>query len=424
MPSDPAFDTVAALDTALRPTGRSMTTHLNGTDPFTATRRDVRHAAYARHSATGPVSRIRMPDGSAAWLVTGYDETRQALSDPRLVKAGGPPSGAYGELLPPGYDAAKNTHLLNLDPPDHTRLRKLVAAAFTRRRVDALGPRIQALTDELLDALADAPGQVDLVECFAAPLPIAVICELLGVPADARGSFGGWTNVILRGTAGDPADVVAASVAIIDYVRTLVADKRQAPADDLLSALVSQRDGNERLSEDELTSMVFLLLIAGHETTVNLIGNGTLALLTHPEQLALLQARPELLPAAVEELLRFDGPLQVATPRRVAEPITLGGQALETDDVVIAGLLPANRAGGDDLDLVRERPHLAFGHGLHFCLGAPLARLEARTALGSLITRFPGLRLAVPAEALTWRRAVLLHGLDKLPVRLGRAVAT
>ncbi|WP_232667333.1 cytochrome P450 family protein [Pseudonocardia sp. TRM90224] len=396
----------------------TSTTHA---DPFTATDAGARRAAYGVHAASGPVSRIRMPDGSTAWLVTGYEEARQVLADPRLVKAGGPQAGPYGELMPPGYNTAKNTHLLNLDPPDHTRLRKLVSASFTRRRIEALGPRIQQITDELLDGFA-GPGPIDLMQRFAIPLPIAVISEMLGIPVDGRAAFHAWTTTIMAGTTGRPDEVVAASVNMIDYVRGLVAGKRRAPTDDLLSALVHTRDGSDRLSEDELTSMVFLLLIAGHETTVNLIGNGTLALLTHPEQLAALRSRPELLPAAIEELLRFDGPLQVATPRCVAEPMMLGGCELAPGDIVVPALQPANLAqpGGTELDLTREsRPHLAFGQGLHFCLGAPLARLEGRIALGTLLARFPDLRLAVPPSALTWKRAVLLHGLHALPVLTG-----
>ncbi|HXV93710.1 MAG TPA: cytochrome P450 [Pseudonocardia sp.] len=396
-------------------------------DPFTATGHAVRHAAYAALAAAGPVHPITMPDGTRAWLVTGHDEVRAVLSDPRLVKAAPPPGGhrvhGGGSTLPPDVDAAMNTDLLHLDPPDHTRLRRLVSAAFTRRRVEQLAPRVQEITDELLDGMSGA-REVDLVATFAYPLPIAVICELLGVPAQGREAFRDWSVTIVGGTLSGQQAWVDAATAMIGYVRELVAAKRSAPADDLLTALVAVRDGSDRLSEDELTSMVFLLLVAGHETTVNLIGNGVLALLTHPDQLALLRSEPERLPAAVEELLRFDGPLQVATFRWTTEPVEIGATVVPAGEMVVPGLLAANRDPArvrdpERLDLDRGGPaHLAFGHGVHHCLGAPLARLEGRIALGSLLARFPDLRLARPAAELTRRPGVLMHGLTALPVTL------
>jgi cytochrome P450 len=318
---------------------------------------------------------------------------------------------------------AMTSHMLNNNPPDHTRLRRLVAKAFTRRRVEQLAPRIRQITDELLDAVAGA-GQVDLIDSFAYPLPITVICELLGVPAQRRPEFHDWSSVVVTGVLAGLELFKTASVAMVRLLRELIAAKRAAPSDDLLSALVAVRDGADQLSEDELTSMAFLLLVAGHETTVNLIGNGVLALLTHPEQLALLQTQPDRLEAAVEELLRFDGPLQVATLRLTTEPVVLGGVVIPAGDIVVPGLLAANRgpaciADPDTLDVTRtDNPHLAFGHGIHHCLGAPLARLEGRIALGSLLARFPRLRLAVPPEELTRRPSVLMHSLAALPVTL------
>ncbi|MGH3802626.1 MAG: cytochrome P450 family protein, partial [Pseudonocardiaceae bacterium] len=258
----------------------------------------------------------------------------------------------------------------------------------------------------------------------AYPLPLTVICELLGVPTERRTEFREWSPFVVTGVLAGPDTYVAAITAMVSYLRKLIDTKRAAPANDLLSALVAVRDGEDRLSEDELISMVVLLLVAGHETTVNLIGNGMLALLTHPEQLALLRAQPDRLPAAVEELLRFDGPLQVATARWTAEPVEIGGVTIPAGEIVLPGLLAANRdlactAVPDALDITRiDNPHLAFGHGIHHCLGAPLARLEGRIALGSLLTRFPRLRLAVPAEQLTWRPGVLMNGLTALPVTM------
>jgi cytochrome P450 len=364
---------------------------------------------------------MELPDGTHAWLITGHDAVRSALTDPRLTKETGP--APAGGLLPPEIDAAMNNDMLHCDPPDHTRLRRLVSAAFTRRRVDALAPRIQGIADALLDDLAGRPT-VDLIAAFAYPLPITVISELLGVPVTAQADFRDWSTTLVAGSAQGAQAWTAAATALIGYVRGLIAAKREAPADDLTSALVAARDGDDRLTEDELTSMVFLLLVAGHETTVNLIGNGVHALLTHPDRLALVRAEPERLPAAVEEMLRFVGPVQVATFRQTTTDVRVGDTVIPAGELVMPGLMAANRdparvADPDTFDPTRaDRPHLAFGHGVHHCIGAPLARLETRIALGSLLARFPDLRLAVPADDLRWRPNVLLHGLAALPVHL------
>jgi cytochrome P450 len=258
---------------------------------------------------------------------------------------------------------------------------------------------------------------------------VTVICELLGIPEERRADFRDWSATIMEPAVSGFDAYSAALAALVGYVRELLAAKRDRPADDLLSALVAVRDGSDRLSEDELTSLVILLLVAGHETTVNLIANGTYALLTHPDQLELLRAHPERLPDAVEELLRFDGPLQTATMRIAAEAFELGGVPIGEGDLVLVGLLAANRdparlPGADVLDVTRgTTAHVAFGHGIHHCLGAPLARLEARIALGSLIARFPRLRLAAPAEDLRVTEAYLAHGLAALPITTGEAPA-
>lgn len=391
--------------------------------PFATTDGPQRHASYAALAATAPVHRITLPTGQSAWLITGYNEARHALADPRLVKSEVTAANTGRGLLPGEVYAAMGSHMLNRNPPDHTRLRRLVATAFTRRRVDQLTPRIQQITNELLDAMV-IDAQLDLIDSFALPLPITVICELLGVPTGRRTEFHDWTSIVLAGVLAGPDKLVAACTAMVSYLRELVEVKRAVPTDDLVSALVVARDGEDRFTEDELISMVFLILVAGHETTVHLIGSGVLALLTHPEQLALLRTEPHRLPDAVEELLRFNGPLQVATFRLTTEPVDVDEVTIPTGEIVLVGLLAANRdpacfAGADALDITRtDNPHLAFGHGLHHCLGAPLARLEARIALGTLLARFPGLRLAVPAQQLTWRPGVLLNGLDALPVNL------
>jgi len=253
---------------------------------------------------------------------------------------------------------------------------------------------------------------------------MTVICELLGVPEGDRNDFRGWTSTSIAGPFAGTETYVAAATTMVGYCRELLADKRRNPTDDLLSALVEVRDGGDRLSEDELTAMVFLLVAAGHETTVNLIGNGVHALLTHPQQLALLRAEPERLPAVVEELLRFAGPLQVSMPLITAEPVELAEVTIPAGETVFAGLLAANRdparvANPAELDISRaEHSHLAFGHGIHHCLGVPLARLEGQIALRTLLSRFPRLRLAVPPHELTWQPSLLLHSLTTLPVLL------
>ena len=367
-----------------------------------------------------PVTPLEMPDGARIWLVTRYEEARLALSDGRFSNrlARGGTSGA-------GRGSPTSHHMLSADPPDHTRLRRLVSAGFTARRVERLEPRIAALTGELLDGLG---GDVDLIDVFAFPLPIQVICELLGVPSADRDSFRTWSNTVVSGSlTGDPAlvDAVRATVAeMVGYITKLLAAKRRAPADDLLSALLDVREEGDQLTEDELVSMVFLLLIAGHETTVNLIGNGMYLLLTHPEQLDEVKRDRDRLAGAIEEFLRFEPPVKTSTIRITSEPVTLGETTIPAGEPVLISLLSANHdeavfPGADQFDITRrDAGHLAFGHGIHFCLGAALARLEGRVAIGALLDRFPDVRLAVAPEELTWRPGLLIRGLATLPVHL------
>ena len=369
------------------------------------------HPVYARLRRTDPVRRVALPGGGEAWLVTRYEDARRALSDARLSKA-----------YPGAAASPVSRHMLAVDPPDHTRLRRLVSAAFTARRVEELRPRIEEITAGLLDDMAGR-DEVDLVDAFAFPLPIQVICELLGVPAGDRDAFRSWTNVIVGGPQPG-VDHGAALGAMIGYIRDLLAARRRHGGDDLLTALLAVRDSADRLSENELISMVFLLLIAGHETTVNLIGNGAWLLLSRRERWERLRADPALLPAAVEEMLRYESPVETATLRYATTDLTIGGRHIAAGDQVVVGLLAANRddrfAEPDALVLDREpNTHLAFGHGIHYCLGAPLARLEGVVAFGRLAERFPGLRLATaPDESPAWRPGLLLRGLQRLPVRL------
>jgi cytochrome P450 len=288
-------------------------------------------------------------------------------------------------------------------------------------------PRIEEIAAGLADQLAAGPAEVDLLDAFAFPLPMTVICDLLGVPDDERTTFRSWSNTLLS-SDGTAAERTAAGAAMAQYLGALVAAKRARPAEDMLSAIVAASEDADRLSADETVSMAFLLLVAGHETTVNLIGNGVLALLCHPDRLAELRADPELTPRAVEELLRFDGPVNLATFRHTTEPVEIGGVLIPPGEVVLVALASADRDPGhfpaaDELDLHRDAGHLAFGYGLHHCLGAPLARLEGDVAFRTLLARFPDLALAVEPEQLRWRSSTLMRGLTRLPVLLRQAGA-
>jgi cytochrome P450 len=394
-------------------------------DPFLAVRDGARHRALAELAARGPVHHLTLATGADAWVVTGYAEAKAVLTDPRVIREGASNS-PYGEEMPAALYSALNSHMLTTDPPAHTRLRRLVSAAFTRRRVDELAPRIERICADLLDGMAktlDTGGEVDLIDAFAAPLPITVICELLGVPRESYADVRAWAGPLLAGRFVGYEAFSRAAEEFVDFLHALLADKRRQPADDLLSALVEVRDGGDRLSEDELTSMVHLLLLAGHETTVNLIANGVNALLADSDQLALLRAEQGRLPAAVEELLRFDSPAQVPIPAITAEPIEVAGQPIPAGENIVIALLAVNRDPArfpdpDVLDLTRDDGgHLAFGHGIHHCLGAPLARLEARIALGALLDRFGDLALAVPADSLERLPSLIINRLAVLPVR-------
>jgi cytochrome P450 len=319
--------------------------------------------------------------------------------------------------------------MLNVDPPDHTRLRTLVARAFLPSRVAALEPAIRQTADRLLKRLeAQGPDAVvDLIEGFAHPLPFSVIGELLGVPEPDRTALHQWFQTLFRPWAGNPPpEARVASDAIVGYLGELVAAKRHSPGDDLVSVLVTASD-DDRLSEQELLSTLFQLIVAGHDTTTSLIGNGLVALLDHPDQLGVLLRDRDLLPAAVEELVRFAAPVPHATFRRTTERVEIGGIDIPDHRQVLVCLASANRdpAAFHDPDVLDirgpTRPHLGFGHGIHFCLGAPLARLEARIAFGALLGRFPGLRLAGARADLAWTHGdgLVLRGLDALPITLG-----
>ncbi|WP_405783853.1 cytochrome P450 [Streptomyces sp. NBC_01378] len=375
------------------------------------------YPVYEELRARGPVHRVLLPkpaDDGEAWLIVGHEEARAALTDPRLVKSPAKLgfSGLDEELI--------GTHLLITDPPHHARLRSLVTRAFTTRRVESLRPRIQRITDDLLDAMLPH-GRADLVESFAFPLPLTVICELLGVPDIDRADFRRMSNEVVA--PSDRDGEYATFVELAAYLRDLIEDKRaSAPADDLLSALIrTTAEDGDRLSPDELCAMAFLLLIAGHETTVNLIASGVRALLTHPDQLAALRADMTLLGGAVEEMLRYEGPVENATYRFTVEDTEVGGTVIPGGSAVLVGLAAADHDPErfhepGRFDIRRDaRGHIAFGHGLHHCLGAPLARLEGQIALRSLLDRAPALALDGPAD--DWLPGMLIRGVRSLPVR-------
>jgi cytochrome P450 len=391
---------------------------------------DDPYPAYAWLREHAPVHRTRLPNGVEAYLVTRHEDVKAVLADPRLSKnaAASFPGWKPGRTGIPGeHRSGVAAHLLNLDPPDHTRLRRLVAKAFTPRRVADFEPSVRRIADRLLDACeaaaAESGAPVDLIRGYACPLPVAVILEMLGVPEEDQAIFHEWAfGVVDRG--GGRGGVARSVKRIRGYLREIIHKKRLSPGDDLLTALVRASEDGEHLSEDEAAAMAFILLFAGFETTVNLIGNGTLALLTHPRQRARLAADPGLLEGAVEELLRYDGPVEFATWRFTTEPITVGGTAIPAGEPVLAVLAAADRDPArfpdpDELDLGRAaNGHLALGHGIHFCIGAPLARLEGRIGFERLLARFPRLELAVPAQSLRWHSGLIMRGLYELPVHL------
>lgn len=384
------------------------------------------HRILARLRAAGPVHRVITPNGLRVWLVTRHADVRAVLSDPRMSKDMlSADDVIQNSLLHPErsreFDKDLIKYMLNTDPPDHTRLRKLVSKAFTLRRIEQMRPRIEQITDELIAAMP-REGVVDLIDALAFPMPITVICEMLGIPTDDRDDIRTWTNEII--TTTNPERVLPACEAMIEYLGGLIEERRRRPTTDMLTALIQARDDEDRLDEVELISMIFLLLVAGHETTVNLLGNGTLALLRNPDQLDLLRSDLSLLHGAMEEMVRYDGSFGTATYRYTKEPVDVGGVVIPGRQMVLISLLAANRdpdqfPDPDRFDIRRDtHGHVGFGHGVHYCIGVALARLEGEIAFSRLLRGFPRLRLAVPPEELSWRDSILIHGLTSLPVRL------
>ena len=388
------------------------------------------YPTYAQLRDQEPICRRDAAGGRSIWFVTRYDDVSALLRDPvHFVKdVRNTMTPAERAQLPPTPDLVGllGNHMLNLDPPDHTRLRTLVNKAFTGAVVQRMAPRIQAIADGLLDRV-QRRGRMDLIEEFAFPLPITVIAELLGVPARDRARFRHWSDAFVTPSVNvqrGAKKVLKMRRRMEDftgYMRAIFNERRQSPRDDLITLLLQAEEAGDRLREDELFSMVILLIVAGHETVVNLIGNGVLALLHHPEQMALLRARPDLIESAVEEMVRFDGPVERATMRFAADDLMVGDHPFGRGDAVSLVLAAADRDPAhflepDQFDIARQpNRHLGFGQGIHYCLGAALARLEAKIALGALLNRLPGLRLAT-AEPLRWRGVPILRGLQQLPV--------
>ncbi|SDD61659.1 Cytochrome P450 [Actinokineospora iranica] len=374
---------------------------------------------FAQLRESEPLARVRLPYEGEGWLVTRYADVKLVNSDPRFTRA------HVGDGIPRTTPLPRRgDSILGMDPPEHTRLRKLVSKAFTARRIGRLRPRIERIANVLLDRVERDGPPADLMDGVSLPLTITVICELLGVPYHDQGKFRHWTDAVMATTAYDPDEAQRCEIALRGYLARLVADHRENTYDDLLGHLVGARDEDEKLSEQELVSFGVTLLISGHETTANQIGNFTYVLLTNPHIIDALRADRALLPSAIEELLRFvpmgNG---IGNARIAKEDVELSGGVVRAGEAVFAAGVNANRdrrvfTDPDRLDIHRaDNPHLAFGHGPHYCLGAQLARMELAVVLDALLDRFPSLALAVPAAEVPWKQGRLLRGPESLPVQ-------
>lgn len=372
---------------------------------------------YAQLREADPIYKTRFPDGQQGWLITGYTEAVEALKEPRFIKDF---SKLYGGTMDGMSVFTQN--MLFSDPPDHRRLRGLAQKAFTPKVIEGMKERIEEITDQLLDDMGQKE-QINLIDEFAFPLPIIVICEILGVPSEDRDKFRTWSNSLIEGSSGEPGVSIYQHMNdFIHYLSEWFSETRQAPKDDLISKLIAAEEEGDRLTEKELYGLVTLLIIAGHETTVNLIGNSFLNLIKNPQQKELLLEKPELIDGVIEESLRFDGPVEFSTSRWASENLQFAGKEISRGELVVVSLNAANRDpdqfhDAEVFDISREKsPHLAFGTGIHHCLGAPLARLEGKIAIGKLLERFPDLKLRVPESELEWRPGMIVRGVKEIPV--------
>jgi cytochrome P450 len=390
-------------------------------EPPTPGHHDPKHRPLLRGR---PVARVELPGGDVGWLVGGYDEVRQVVTDPRFSRA----RAVAPDRALLGFEVFATASISGMDPPEHTRLRKLVAKAFTVRRVEALRPRVASIVAELIEKMLRGPQPADLVAAFALPLPVQVICEMLGVPEAHMAQFHSWSDTVLGDWQRDSELIMTAMASMYEYFGRLIATKRAEPADDLLTALIAARDDDDRLSETELITLGCTLLIGGHETTANQICQSLLTLLGHPDELARLVAEPALIAAGVEELLRFVPISSTLPPARMAtQDVAVGDVTVRAGEVVVPLYATANRdpsafTDPDRLDVARQLvSHLGFGAGAHHCLGAQLARMELQEAFRGLLGRLPGLRLAVPASALSYKPGMAIFSLRELPVSWGEA---
>lgn len=397
----------------MNPTESSI--HTLFTEAFT---RDP-YPAYTKLREEAPVSHVLLPDGQYAWIITKYEDALAALKDQRFIKDLTKLSDADAEQA-----SVFSQNMLFADMPDHKRLRGLVSKAFTPQMIAGMRDRIQVITDGLLDEITGRDN-VDIIDVFAFPLPIIVICEMLGIPAADRDKFRLWSNSMIEGSNGEFAQDIEQNMHdFVAYLGKRFAIMREDPGEDLISKLLVSEEQGDQLTEEELYGVVSLLIIAGHETTVNLIGNSVMALLEHPKQLALLQEQPDLIHTAIEEVLRYNDPVEFSTSRWAGEDLDFQGQSIHKGDLVIVILNAANHdpnqfKGPEIFDITRQKSrHLAFGKGIHACLGAPLARLEGEIAISSLLKRFPNMELNADKTELEWRAGMIVRGVKKLPVSL------
>ena len=375
------------------------------------------YPVYEKLRQDDPIYRVLFPHGDFGWIISRYEDAVEVLKDNRFSKD---VVKRYG----PEQQNIFVHNMLFSDPPDHRRLRGLVQKAFTPRLIEGMRSHIQDIADDLLDNL-NSQDKMNLIDEFAFPLPIIVISEILGVPLEDQDKFRLWSNSIIDATSAENSEVFEKHAQeFIDYLNAWFAKVRQQPGDDLISQLVVAEESGEQLTEKELLGVVALLIIAGHETTVNLIGNGVLALLEHPEQRDLLIKQPELIHNAVEEMLRYNGPVEFSTSRWASEDIEFHGHHIAEGELVIVALDSANRdeekfKDADVFDITREKSaHLAFGKGIHLCLGAPLARLEGEIAINTLLRRFPDMQLQTDVNELEWRPGMIVRGVKEIPVQL------
>jgi cytochrome P450 len=384
---------------------------------------------YARLRQHEPVTLVEQQAMGQAWFLTRYDDVMAVLKDPRFssdMRKRPAPKTWRNRIWMPNIFRTLQDSMVMADDPDHRRLRDLVHKAFTPARIERMAGRTQEISDELLDKAA-RKSEVDLVADFALPLPLTVISEILGVPEKDRLKFHKWTASALNVTSGGLGRILSLvpdALQMFRFIKSLIRLRQTDPQDDLITGLVQAENNHDRFSDDETLAMIFLLLFAGHETTVNLIGSGTLALLEHPDQFEKLHDNPDLIGSAVEELLRYANPVTLVAPRLALVDVEIGGHRISAGSTVQLGLASANRDetafdNPDDLDITRNpNRHVAFGMGIHYCLGAPLARLEGRIAINTLVQRYPQMQLAVPFDRVKWRSSVGVRGLQALPLKL------